>query len=429
MAGEAAFSTKLVLSLAAIGLLSFAGSVYFVAQDDEATARTAGANAFSYSAIGHRALVEMLRRADIPVLVSRNSSAAKAGHSALLVVAEPRWGRSVDDTSDAVLGADNILLVLPKWHGSPDDANPRWLERAAPLPRAEVEETLRQVIPGALVRRATGPIAWQAGPFGVGPTLATPQFVVAEALTPLISSEQGILLGELLIGERRMWILSDPDILSNHGLGLGDNAALTKRLIDDLRPPGGAVIFDETIHGFQQSLSLLRAMFELPFVVPTIMFLAAAIVLLWAAGERFGAPIPSLRSLRPGKTALIDNTSSLLRYGGHDREILRRYQSVVIQDVARRLHAPRDLDEAALVAWLDRAGAARGLQTSLRVLRRDAEAGTAATDAERSSQALAAHALYRWKQEMIDGSGGGRHTQPTAQGTGQEDDRRSGRRP
>ena len=149
MAQDAVFSPKTVFWLIAVGLLSFAGAIYFTIYGDDGTARTAGANSFSYSAIGHRAFVETLRRTGVPVLVSRHDSATKAGQSALLVVAEPRWRASADDAIDELLSAGTILIVLPKRRGEPDQAKPRWLELAKLVPRAQVEETLRRVVPGA----------------------------------------------------------------------------------------------------------------------------------------------------------------------------------------------------------------------------------------------------------------------------------------
>ncbi len=89
-AEKAVFSPKTVIWLLSVGCLSFAGAAYFVIYGDAGRGTTAEANGFSYSAVGHRAFVETLRGLDIPVLLSGRDSAARAGRSALLVVAEPR---------------------------------------------------------------------------------------------------------------------------------------------------------------------------------------------------------------------------------------------------------------------------------------------------------------------------------------------------
>ncbi len=412
MAQQAAFSPTTVFWLIAVGLLSFAGAAYFMIYGEEGTTTTARANAFSHSAIGHRAFVETLRRLDIRVLVSRNNSAAKAGRSTLLIVAEPGARTYTDETINDLLTAETVLFVLPKWEGRPDEAKPQWLKSAAQLPRAHVQKTLRHVVPDGKVRRVKAPVSWETGPLGVTPTLSAPQLMETTQLRPVVTSDQGLLVGELVRGEQRIWILSDPDILSNHGLGRGDNAVLALSLIDALRPAGGAVIIDETIHGFRQEPSLWRAMFEFPFVLPTIQAVAAIVALMWAATGRFGAPIPAKRPLEAGKAALIDSMAGLLQYGGHGPEILRRYLTVTLRDVARRLHAPRDLEETALIEWVDRVGEARGVQAKYGTLRREAEAIIAVASADNSRLTQAARNLHRWKQGIINGPGDDRLGQP-----------------
>ena len=82
------------------------------------------------------------------------------------------------------------------------------------------------------------------GPLGAAPVIDYPQLIESARLNPTIWSGDGILLGWLLYGDQKIWILSDPDILSNHGLARGDNAVLTMRLIDAMRPPDSASAVD-----------------------------------------------------------------------------------------------------------------------------------------------------------------------------------------
>ena len=420
MAQKTAFSPVTVAWLILVGLLSFAGAAYFTIYGDAGAARTAGANAYSFSAIGHRAFVETLRRLDIPVLVSRKDSAAKAGRSAVLIIAEPRGGPRTDAAIDDLLVAGRVLMVLPKWKGRVDEDRPNWLKSAALLPLAHVEKTLRHVVPDGRIKRVTVPVSWELEPIGVTPTLSAPQLMEATLLKPLVASDQGILVGELVLGEQRIWILSDPDLISNHGLGLGENAVHSVSLIEAIRPVGGTVIIDETIHGFRQEPSLARAMLEFPFVVATIQAVVTVLALVWAATGRFGAPVASTRPLEASKSALIDNAAGLLRYGGHGPQVLLRYVSVSLWDVARRMHAPREIDEAALIKWVDRVGEARGLWTKYRTLRSEVDAIAGAANAKSWRLVQAAQKVYRWKQEMINGLGDRRLSQSTAQGAGEE---------
>lgn len=406
MAAErAVFSSKTIFWLIAIGVVSFAGATYFMLYgDDLREGSTAGANAFSESAIGHRAFVETLRRVGVPVIVSSHGSLEKAGRSSLLVIAEPsRFSRAA--AADAGAWGERVMLVLPKWQGSPKPEKPRWVEFVKPVPRGIVEGVLRLVVPDAKIRRGKKPVSWEAGQFNITPLLVEPQLMVSERLTPIVASEEGMLVGELREGARRVWVLSDPDILSNHGLGRGDNALLAVGLVAALRSGGGAVVVDETIHGFQREPSLWRALFDFPFVVSTIQAVAAVIVLMWAATGRFGAPLPDIRPLRAGKAGLIDNTASLLQFGGHNKEILKRYLEATLRDVGRRVHAPPGLDDTALAAWLDRIGEARGVRTQYQALRREVDALLASERGDGQRLLHAAHRLSYWKQEMLHGSG------------------------
>jgi hypothetical protein len=398
------YSTRTVYWLLAVGVLSFAGAAWFMIYA-EGDAGLAKANTFSYSAIGHRALVDTLRETGVPVLVSRADSAAKAGDSSLLVVAEPRLETWYEDTIGASRHVETVLLVLPKWDGVRSSARNHWLVRAGPIPRDYVESILREVVPDGTVLRVDGPGRnWNTGPLGVEPTIDNPQLMAPDTLNPTVWSDRGILVGWLRHDGQKVWIVSDPDILSNHGLGAGDNAVLTLRLIDALRPPEGAVVFDEAAHGYWRPPSLWRSLFQLPFILPVILAAAAIMMIAWAAMGRFGSTLPAKPPFAAGKAMLIDNTASLLRFGGYGSEILRRYADVTLRDVARRLNAPRKLAGAELIEWVDRVGGKRGVKRKFRDLhdRIYRTEGNARRDGSRLARL--ARRLYLWKREIINGS-------------------------
>ena len=80
------FSPTALFWLIALGLLAFGGAAYFLIYGDSRIDTASGTNAYSYSALGHRAFVETLRRQDIPVRVSRVEPAGTADNSALLIM-------------------------------------------------------------------------------------------------------------------------------------------------------------------------------------------------------------------------------------------------------------------------------------------------------------------------------------------------------
>src|SRR5262249_56525747 len=99
---------------------------------------SSGPDAFSRSALGHRAFLDLARGRGIPVLVSRHDSARRAGTGGVLVLAEPRLESDQSPRArrmEAILAAAHtVLLVLPKWTGRDDPARPGCTAAAVPAP-------------------------------------------------------------------------------------------------------------------------------------------------------------------------------------------------------------------------------------------------------------------------------------------------------
>ena len=162
-------------------------------------------------------------------------------------------------------------------------------------------------------------------------------------------------------------------------------------------------MFDETVHGFLEKPSIWRALLRFPLVIASLQALCIALILLWAGIRRFGAPVPVEPAIEPGKRFLIDNTASLLQFGGHTTHALGRYFITTVRAVERGLHAP-ELTPVELEAWLDRVGKSKGVSTTLSGLR--GEINSLIQEGKRAKLrpiVLAANRLYRWKQEMLHG--------------------------
>jgi len=425
MAGRSTFSTRTVCALVLTGLLAFSGALYLMVFENVGGIQSSSANTFSRSAIGHRALVETLKQMGIAVLVSRYRPEVKAGDGALLVIAEPDLRKAGDEWILKLEHATRVFVVMPKRKGTPDRNRPDWIRRAEILPADDIGLILQHVAPKTTLKRVQGPIRWQQNRFNTNPTINDLQLMTGGDLTPIVASDQGILVGERDNFGHKVWILSDPDVLSNHGLGLGDNAVFITRLIEALRPEGGVVIFDETVHGFHQEPSLKNHVLQLPYIVVVLMAGVTIAVMIWATIGRFGAPVPLARSIATGKSELINNTASLLYYGGHGAEILQRYFTVMLRQSARQIHAPKQLDEDGVVEWLARVAESRGIQFEYHALNNEINVFTASGSSEDSRVVALAQRLYSWKQEIIHGSGDHPISGPTAQAAS----RKGGRRP
>jgi hypothetical protein len=389
--------------------LSFATALGLTVFSESHVPTSAGPDGFSPSAVGHLAFVRFLERLGIQVVRSRHQTARRAPPSALLVIAEPDLERGVAaraSSFEAMLArVGPVLVVCPKWDVSTDDEHPGWISgehlRRASLP----DRVLEAVAPGLRVVRPQGPLgAWNGTGFPGTPTLPkSPQLLVPDAdVEPLLATPQGILLARVTRDDdSTVHVLSDPDLLSAQGLVLGDNALLVAHLVESLRPEGGAVVLDETLHGHEEAPSVWRALLTWPLVVPVGLSFLGALVLAWAGSRRFGAPLPEASDVPPGKRFLIENTADLLRSGGHAGHALTRYFAATVQDVTRATHAPPGLDAKASREWLDRVGEGRRITTDLEALREDVESASA-----RGLRGVleAATRVHTWRKEMTDGS-------------------------
>jgi hypothetical protein len=401
------FSPRTLLAIIAIGTAAFVGMMYLEMFGIDNPDFEIGPSAYSSSALGHKALMETLRRLDVPVVVSRFRSAEKAGQGSLLVLAEPDGSEASEEMIGGFGNVPHGLLVLPKWDGRRDRSKPRWVEAMDKIQVDDVELVLKRAQINALVKRVEGTFTVDVPEFGGRVELTDPQVIIdARALKPIVSLKGGILIGEADLGSGRQWVLSDPDLIANHGIDQGDNAVVAVSLIEALRPGSGAVIFDETIHGLELRPNLLRTAFELPFGIVTLSAAVAVALAIWAGLMRFGRPEPGQRALQPGKVTLIRTTADLLRQGsrkGTVELVLTRYLKAQIADLVTRLNGPRGLTENRQIAWLDDLAVARRLRSRLQPIAAaiEATAKSRSTDPGRALR-LAAD-LHAWKQEFLYG--------------------------
>jgi hypothetical protein len=398
------FSRTTLIAVVGVAAASLAvAAVLTVLGDDLGAKRSAGVDAYSVSAIGHRGLVRLLEKLDVPVVVSRGNSGDKAERGVLLVI-EPTV---TDDASrerlrKLVASAPQTLVVLPKWFGSTERGNV-WIEDAHLLPLDEVAPVLGALDLGAAkVARGRGPIDWLLPPADARPVLREPQLLETDALTAVVAARGGqLLVGRVDRddGETALHVLADPDVLNNVGLRTPENARFAIDLIDQLRD-GGPVVIDETLHGYAQQPSLVRALLQFPLVLATLQVLICGVLVVWAAMVRFGPRREAAPPIAPGKDFLIRNTAALLHYGGHHAHALKRYLQLTVAAVRHALHAP-SLAPAAMTAWLERVRKARGGAISLVELERAVEtADTPARTVEVADQ------VFRWRMEMTHGADG-----------------------
>jgi len=408
MSSSGPFSRRMLILIGVVAVGSLVlGLGLAVFGDKVSRAPISDANAFSRSAVGHKAFVELLERLDIPVVVSRYESAKKAKKGAVLILAEPRPNDDAVKRARALASdADTVLMILPKWSSVPQAKRKQWVASVSLYDKGDIQRVASEVLAVDLqVVRPERVDRFTTDELGITPQLRYPQLLRSESVEPIVATEDGILLGQVNRTQGVVWVLSDPDVIATHSIGRGDNARFALAVVDHLRSADGAVVFDETVHGFQIEPSVWRALLEFPLVLATLQILCAALLFLWSGIRRFGAPRSPRPAIEPGKRFLIDNTAALLQFGGHTAHALRRYYNTTVRDVARNLNAP-DLDDAKLEAWLERVGSNKGVKLRLADVRSEVAAVTAVRRVQPRSVVLAANRLYYWKQEMLHGPAG-----------------------
>ena len=366
-----------------------------------------GANAFSRSAIGHRAFVEILRRLDVPVVISRHRAVRGARPGDVVLVAEPPTAAALASTlgalRDAPAGPSAMVLVLPKRTGSADPAKAGRLARSWVLPAAGVIAVLRDMGSLVEVARSDSTPDWEDNRFGAIPLLDGVQLVTG-GLRPVVAAAQGVLIGDTVVDGVPVRVVTDPDLLATHGIGDGANAVLAVNAITELLDDGGRLIVDETVHGYRQDPSLVIAAFRPPLLPATLALVMALGALAWAAWSRFGAPIAEAPRLERGKDPLIEGAVGLLATGPHAGRTLVAYARMVVRDVAHRFHAPANLDPAGQETWLAARARSRGATDDLDALLARIRTLSAASGAD-GDIAAAARRLHTFRRELIDGPG------------------------
>jgi hypothetical protein len=402
---EPIFSRRVLIGWVGAAVATFAVSLYFMGRSGEpAGADAVGPSTYSRSAIGHAGIADTLQRLGVPVVKSRNNSADKLSKDGVLVLAEPRPAAVSEPALRALLDARSVLLVLPKWTGRASGKKPGWLGTAEEKSPSQAQWALNLVAGGGEVVRELQTPIWATNLLGRKPQLATPvQLMRSGAMRPIVGAPAGMLVGELN-QKRSIWVLADPDVIANHGIGQSENAALALAIIDRLRGRGGAVVFDETIHGYlAQPANPLALLVQSPFVVATFMVAAALGLLLWATMARFGAPQSAPPPLSAGRQGLLQNVAQLITFAGHQQVMVRRYVQETVRETARQLHAPRGLAGQGLAVWLTRVGQARGVSVDCAAFIDEVDALADRRRADLGPLVRIARDIHRWRQEIVDG--------------------------
>ncbi|MGE5722218.1 MAG: DUF4350 domain-containing protein [Sphingomonadales bacterium] len=390
---EGAFRPATVVLMLAVGILAFVGMLILGAYaPDLRSGRNGGAHALSNGATGFSGIVRLAQATGRNPRVIRNDRLLDTED---LVVLTPESG--LTDLSGALRyrGTRPTLIVLPKWQTVPDRGHGGWVRWAGLVPADDPGRTLAPGYP-LLVERHRGfgkpltTIPDYTPPelrFTAPPALQT---VSGKGLQPIVTDSAGRAV-VARVGDGPLYVLADPDLLSNQGMASQRQAAAALALLDFLNATGAKSIgFDVTLNGLGHSPSPLRLAFDPPFLATTLAIAAALLLTGLQTVTRFGAPRRPERAIAFGKAALVDNAAALIRKARRETAFGARYAEMIRERAVALFRVPDRLRDGAIDAYLDQIGGSR----------RFSELAAAAGDARHRDDLLAAaRALHHWLQE------------------------------
>ncbi|MDR2460630.1 MAG: hypothetical protein LBE38_07595 [Deltaproteobacteria bacterium] len=379
---------------------------------------TGDTGAYSVSGIGTTLYYEALKEERGLVERRLAGDLLPQGPGAGIILAAPYFtflaARDLNEIKDS---SANLLLILPKWQAEANRARPDWIEGAS-LMDPEIVQNLVFLITEntSLIVRSTRLSLPMRNEIKREPLLTSGgrQLLKMAGLRPIISYPEGILLGELYLKSgARLWILADPDALSNSGILKEDNLRfsldMTSFWMSNI--PRGTITFDEA-HLFPSESATSKFLdldnyLRYPYLLILILTLIATILFLVFGLKRFWPEKEEEEPYHPGHGPLIKNTARLLERAGHQREVYLKYIALMTQKIARTLHAPRKLlaNSQELVSWLGPRVPMGMRVKSFNKLYSEAQMAALSTPLSYSRLLYYARQFHQWKKEIEIGPG------------------------
>ena len=249
------------------------------------------------------------------------------------------------------------LVVLPKWR-----SGMRLTGLAHPTLRVESDglaETL-----GELTDDADAQIAFDSAPFtefsyrssdgeDLWAKIYAPQTFVNGDCTSVIGNEDGMLLAECPLNtagddaeQDSVLILSDPDLLNNHGLRLADNATIALDVLGS-RADDRNIVIDYSRTSWlrdpeaeperERTWADLLRFFEQPFLTLWIGSAALFALFLWRASLRYGPVLADPAKPGASKALAVRARARLMRLSGQDGALTGEYAAARVAATAETL--------------------------------------------------------------------------------------------
>lgn len=399
-AARSPFDPRVIGAIIVIGVIGFIAMWALMALGPQLSAGNNGqGHALSKGVSGYAGIVDYAERADMWVDIRREVVEATPlgdDEGSTLLVLTPDQNSDPDDIAALVTahGSEPVLLVLPKWQTLPHETRKGWSGMAfidTPHPRLVPWAKFggREPDIAIITTRRAGPLAlngsgyqrgtanarpgqWQALYGGGGTALIGMPTVplewqprglngakdAAKAAKARAAEKPALLIRS---ANRRLYVLSDPDLINNFAFASRDGARTALTVIDMVAEDSnaGGIAFDVTLNGLGGGSGFLRLAFVPPFIGITLCLIAAGIFALWQAAARFGPARVPARAIPISKLALIESSAELVAQTRREADGADNWLRGQREALARALHAPPQLAGAELDDWIDRRRPAR----------------------------------------------------------------------
>lgn len=348
-------SRGLIGVLAAIVILSFIAILLLIAFGEDLAPRDRpGATPYSRSATGYQGIYRLMEATGQDVSISRRQDKGLVRLNSLVIFTPEPFGR-ISALEEA---RGPMLVILPKWLGEPDDFV-RWKEQDLRLASIAVPQNLLDAlnVEAGIIRVPDEVFPWRGEAMRLG-SVEDMQLMTGDGFESLISSPSGTLLAK--VPGKPVWILSDPDLLANHGIDEAVNARLA---IEMIRWIAGSrpVVFDATLNGFEIGENPIKSLVSPPMLGVSMLGVAGIGLLFWAAFSTFGPRRREHTNLSLGTETLIESTAGLFGMTRREGRLANDYLRQTRERLRRRLGLPRSLGDRELTELLDRMATERGL--------------------------------------------------------------------
>ncbi|ARM91574.1 hypothetical protein RHEC894_PD00068 (plasmid) [Rhizobium sp. CIAT894] len=319
----------------------------------------------------------------LPLPISQSEAAApRAGGES------NAGGLEASGLEDWIYEADSYelptLIIMPKWRGS---VSKDGIARQSDLvDLSDLHGELGKIELSDLRLGRHGP-GFEDAQSGLAPAQSTrialyqAQTFVRSSLPGGCKELAGMPSGALIVAcddHPDVYLLSDPDLLNNHGMALADNASFAVSLVtllrgaDETRPiyldtAGEPLDREKPVDegkSYERSATDLKRFFAYPLSVIWGTLLVVAAICFWRGAYRFGPPLSDTSgNIELSKTAAIDATARLLRLSGNDGRMAGQFVLHVLADKAQLLFGSGAGNQAGIarlfqrLARQDKAGA------------------------------------------------------------------------